>query len=195
MRTSATNARLLAALSLSLAMAAGLPASGAEEYAIDPAHTAVVFRIEHGGFSWTYGRFNDVSGSFAVDPARPEDSRFEFAIKADSLDTGNAKREGHLKSPDFFNAKQFPAITFKSTSVSKAADGLKVAGDLTLHGVTKPVSFVLKGGKTGEFPPNVHRTGYSTELAVNRSEFGMDKMIPDVGDRVEILVSFEGTHP
>ncbi|WP_165245425.1 YceI family protein [Paludisphaera soli] len=193
MRAFATNANLLApALALTLAGAA-LSARAADTYAVDPVHTAVVFRIEHGGFSWTYGRFNDVSGSFTVDANHPETSRFAFTVKADSLDTGNAQREGHLKSPDFFNVKQFPAITLKSTSVSKEADGLKVTADLTLHGVTKPVTFVLKGGKTGEFPKGVARTGYSTELSIKRSEFGMDKMIPAAGDEVDLMISFEGT--
>ena len=181
------------AITLGLLAAAPTLALAADKYALDPAHTAVVFKIEHAGFSWTYGRFNDVSGSFSIDPQHPESSQLDVAIKTDSLDTGNAQREQHLKSPDFFNAKQFPAITFKSTSVSKEGDGLKVAGDLTLHGVTKPVSFVLTGGKVGEFPKGVRRTGYSTELSIKRSEFGMDKMIPGAGDQVFLMISFEGT--
>ncbi|MDG3002471.1 YceI family protein [Paludisphaera mucosa] len=171
------------------------PARAADKYNVDPAHTAVVFKIEHGGFSWTYGRFNDVSGTFTIDAKSPESSQVAVIIKTDSLDTGNPQREGHLKSPDFFNAKQFPSITFKSTSVSKAEKGLTVVGDLTLHGVTKPVTLHLVGGKVGEFPKGVQRTGYSTELSIKRSEFGMDKMIPAAGDEVVIMISFEGTRP
>ncbi|AMV38463.1 YceI family protein [Planctomyces sp. SH-PL62] len=194
MRATATNARLLAtALTLTLALGAGLPARAADDYTVDPAHTTVIFKIDHGGFASIYGRFNDVSGSFTVDPAASSSSRFVIAIKADSVDTGNDKRDGHLKSPDFFNVKQFPSIAFKSTAVAKDPQGLKVTGDLTLHGVTKPVSFVLTGGKVGEFPKGVQRTGYSAEISIKRSDFGMDKMIPAAGDEVVLLIGFEGT--
>lgn len=190
MRAIATTTGLLAAV-LSLATTSSTRA--ADKYAIDAAHAAAVFKIEHGGFSWTYGRFNDIAGSFAIDAQNAEASKFDIIAKVDSLDTGNAQRDGHLKSPDFFNAKQFPAITFVSTSVSKHANGLQVVGNLTLHGVTKPVTLVLVGGKTGEFPKGVQRTGYSTEISIKRSEFGMDKMIPAAGDEVVIAISFEGT--
>lgn len=190
MRAIATTLGLLAAL---LTPTTTSTARAADKYNIDPAHTATVFKVEHGGFSWTYGRFNDVSGSFTIDAQNAEASKFEIVAKVDSLDTGNAQRDGHLKSPDFFNAKQFPTISFVSKSVAKHANGLQVVGDLTLHGVTKPVTLVLVGGKTGEFPPGVHRTGYSTELTIKRSDYGMDKMIPAAGDEVVLMISFEGT--
>ena len=170
-------------------------ARAADAYAIDPAHTSVVFKIDHLGFTSIYGRFNEVAGEFTIDAEKPESSSFDITINTDSVDTGNAKREEHLKSPDFFNAKQFPTITFKSTSVAKTEKGLKVEGDLTLHGETKPVSFVLTGGKTGEFPKDVQRTGYSTEFSIKRSDFGMDKMAPAAGDEVVLLIGFEGTKP
>src|SRR5947209_1935708 len=90
----------------------GRPAR-ADEYALDPAHTGVEFKISHLGLSWTCGRFNDVSGTCTLDPTAPAKSAFALTVKADSLDTNNQKRDEHLRSPDFFNAKQFPAITFK----------------------------------------------------------------------------------
>lgn len=189
MRSIATTSGLLAAL---LTLATTTTAQAADKYTVDGAHAGAVFKVGHGGFSWIYGRFNDVSGTFAIDSQNPEASKFEIVAKTDSLDTGNAKRDGHLKSPDFFNVKQFPAVTFVSTSVSKHANGLQVVGDLTLHGVTKSVTFVLTGGKTGEFPPGVHRTGYTTELTIKRSDYGMDKMIPAAGDEVGVMLSFEG---
>jgi polyisoprenoid-binding protein YceI len=168
-------------------------ARGAENYNIEPAHAAVTFKIDHAGLSWTYGRFNDVGGKFSIDAA-PAKTSFSLGIKPESIDTGNAKRDEHLRSPDFFNVKQFPGLSFASTSVKPVDGGYAVSGDLTLHGVTKPVNLVLKGGKKAEFPPGsgTQRTGYSTELSLKRSDFGMDKMVGMIGDEVRIAISFEG---
>jgi len=127
-----------------------------------------------------------------VDPATPAKSSFTLNIKPESIDTGTAKRDDHLRSPDFFNAKQFPAMGFKSTQVKPVVGGLEVRGDFTMHGVTKPITFLLKGGKKGEFPPGMQRTGYSTELVIHRSDFGMDKMVEAIGDEVKVEISFEG---
>jgi polyisoprenoid-binding protein YceI len=181
---------LFGALLLSLAAA---PSARADEYVLDDAHSGVNFKISHLGLSWTFGRFKDVSGTCTLDAAAPAKSAFNLSIKTDSIDTNNQKRDDHLKSPDFFNAAQFPALTFKSTAVKPVEGGLEVTGDLTMHGVTKPVTFTLKGGKTAEFPKGVQRTGYSTELTLKRSDFGMDKFLEAVGDEVFITISFEAT--
>jgi polyisoprenoid-binding protein YceI len=165
----------------------------ADEYAVDSAHAAAVFRVSHIGLSWTYGRFKDLSGTFAVDARNPAATRFELSARVDSLDTDNAKRDQHLASPDFFNAKQFPTISFKSTSAKPVEGGYEVAGMLTLHGVSKPLTLVLKGGRTAEFPRGVQRTGYSGEFTIKRSDFGMDKMLEAVGDDIQVQLSFEGT--
>jgi polyisoprenoid-binding protein YceI len=156
-------------------------------------HTAAVFKISHLGLSWTYGRFNDVSGDFVIDAADPTGMSFAVSIKTESVDTGNGKRDGHLKSPDFFNAKQFPLITFKSTSVKAVAGGYDVTGDLTMHGVTKSINLPLRGGRTAEFPPGKQRTGFAGDLILRRGEFGMTNMANAIGDEVYISVSFEGT--
>jgi polyisoprenoid-binding protein YceI len=179
-------------LAPALVLAAFAGPAAADDYVIDGMHTAVTFKVSHLGLSWTHGRFNDVSGSFTLDPADAGKCSFRLAIKAESVDTGNAKRDGHLRSPDFFNVKQFPALSFKSTAVKATKDGYQVTGDLTLHGVTRPVSFALAGGRTAEFPKGVRRTGYSAELSLKRSEFGMDKMTEAIGNEVFIAVSFEG---
>ena len=173
------------------AVAAGTAA--ADDYTVDGMHTAVTFKVSHLGLSWTYGRFNDVTGSFSIDPNDASKASFNLNIKAESVDTGNAKRDEHLRSPDFFNVKQFPALSFKSTAVKPIKDGYEVTGDLTLHGVTKPVSFALVGGRKVEFPKGVQRTGYSTELSLKRADFGMDKMTEAIGNDVFIAISFEGT--
>jgi polyisoprenoid-binding protein YceI len=165
----------------------------ADEYTVDAAHAAAVFRVSHVGLSWTYGRFKTVSGTFTVDARNPAGAKFELTAAVDSVDTDNAQRDQHLKSPDFFNAKQFPAIAFKSTIAKPVDGGFEVAGELTLHGVTKPLTIVLKGGRTAEFPRGVQRTGYSGEFTIKRSDFGMDKMGPAVGDEISVQISFEGT--
>jgi polyisoprenoid-binding protein YceI len=169
-----------------------MPSLAADEYLVDGMHAGVNFKISHLGLSWVYGRFNDFSGGFTLD-SDPGKCSFNLSIKTDSIDTNNKKRDDHLRSPDFFNAKQFPAITFKSTAVKAVKDGYEVTGDLTMHGVTKSVSFALLGGRKAEFPKGVQRTGFSTELTIKRSEFGMDKFTDGVSDEVPISISFEGT--
>ncbi len=184
----------LRALGLCVVLA-GLAAASrapADDYLLDGAHAAVTFKISHIGLSWTHGRFNDVAGAFVLDPD-PTKCSFALQIKAESIDTGNAKRDEHLRSPDFFNVKQFPTMAFKSTAVKEIKDGYQVTGDFTLHGVTKPISFALVGGRKAEFPKGVQRTGFSTELVIKRADFGVDKFADAVGNDVHVAISFEGT--
>jgi polyisoprenoid-binding protein YceI len=164
----------------------------ADDYAVDPVHSAAVFRASHLGLSWTHGRFKSVSGTFTVD-TKGAGTSFEVSAKVDSIDTDNVKRDQHLKSPDFFNVKQYPTITFKSTKATKIKDGYEVAGKLTLHGVTKPLTITLKGGRTAEFPRGVQRTGFVADFTIKRSDFGMNKMLEAIGDEVHVQLSFEGT--
>jgi polyisoprenoid-binding protein YceI len=174
------------------ALTGAAPAHAAESYAVDGMHTAVTFKISHLGLSWVHGRFNDVAGTFTIDPADAGKSSFAMDIKTESIDTGNKQRDDHLRSPDFFSVKQFPAMSFKSTAVKPIDGGYEVTGDLTLHGVTRRITFPLKGGRMAEFPKGVQRTGYSTELSLKRSDFGMEKLLDAVGNDIYIAVSFEG---
>jgi polyisoprenoid-binding protein YceI len=171
---------------------AALPGQAADNYQIDPMHTSAVFKIGHIGVSWIHGRFNDVAGEFVIDAANPSRSSFTMTIKTESIDTNNAKRDGHLKSPDFFNVKQFPLLAFKSTAVKPVKDGYDVTGDLTMHGVTKSITVPLRGGRTAEFPKGVQRTGFTAEAMLRRSDFGMDRLVGPVGEEVYFAVSFEG---
>ena len=180
---------LLSAVALAAIGFAG--AVQAEEYAIDPAHTAFSFKVQHLGVSWTHGRFNAVDGAFRIDP-NPANTSFALQIKTDSVDTANQQRDDHLRSPDWFNSKQFPLITFKSTAVKAVAGGYEVTGDLTLHGVTKAVVLNLDGGGKAEFPQGVQRIGFTTNVVLKRSEFGMNTMVGPVGDDVYLSISFEG---
>ena len=163
-------------------------AAGATAYKLDGAHTSAYFRITHMGMSYTYGRFNNVSGAFAVG----DDSTFNFSVKAADIDTNNTKRDNHLRSPDFFNARQFPTIAFKSTDVQGHGDDLHVTGDLTLHGVTGEISFHMKKMGEGSDRWGNERIGFATEFTIKRSAFGMTKMLDMVGDDVDLMISFEG---
>jgi polyisoprenoid-binding protein YceI len=146
------------------------------------------------GVSYIPGRFNEFSGNFTIDTSDPAKSSFSLTIKTQSVDTNNSKRDEHLRAPDFFNAKQFPTITFASTAVKAVEGGYEVTGDLTMHGETKPITFSLKGGKTAEFPPKVIRTGFtSPQIVIKRTDFGVGKPMPVLGNEVYIAVSFEGT--
>ncbi len=183
--------QLIAACIFSV-LATSSPAIAADQYALDPAHAAVVFRIEHLGMSYTYGRFNHVQGKTTVDAQNPSASSFSLTIKSDSIDTGLKKRDDHLRSPDFFNVKQFPVITFQSTAVHATDDGYRVTGDLLLHGVTKSVTVELTKMGQGDDPWGNYRIGFATELTIKRSDFGMTNMPEAVGDDVHLMISFEG---
>lgn len=191
MRRTFLRQSLVMLLSLAcLPVIAGL--ANAADFSIDAAHSSISFKVSHLSISEIHGRFGEFSGTFATDKDAPTKSAFELTIKTESVDTNNKKRDDHLRSPDFFNVKQFPAITFKTTAVKAVDGGLAVTGDLTMHGETKSIKFTLKGGKEVEFPAGTKRTGYSTELTLKRSDFGMDKMTNAIGDEVHIAISFEG---
>lgn len=162
----------------------------ADDYAIDPVHSSVTFKAEHMGISWVHGRFNTFSGSVSYDKTSPAKSSFEMTIKADSVDSGNKQRDAHLASPDFFDAKQFANITFKSTSVKPGKDGLEVEGDLTMHGTTKKIKFLLKGGKEVDGRGGKKVIGFWTDLTLKRSDYGMKEM-QGLGDEVPVSISFE----
>lgn len=189
----------LAASFVSLTLLASTAASAAQpvlqKYKIDPDHTCVVFRISHLGFSHVYGQFQKISGEFAVDQKDPSKSWVHLVIKVASVNTHAEQRDEHLKKPDFFDAKQFPDIIFKSDKIKKIAAGkFNVHGNLTMHGVTKPIEFVLTQNRTGKDPWGNIRTGGDATFTIKRSDFGVNYMLGknQVGDQVNLMVSFEG---
>ena len=163
-----------------------------DRYTIDNDHTSVVFAVSHFGLSYTYGRFNKVEGTFALDGAELAKSGFSFTIKAGSIDTNNAERDTHLCSPDFFNTQQFPEIKFVTKSFTKVDDQYEVIGELTMLGETRPLTLPLRLVGIGKGPFGKQRAGYFTKFTINRSEFGMDKMAGQVGDKIAVTFSFEG---
>lgn len=169
----------------------------ADSFKMDPAHTSLIFGVSHMGFSYTYGRFNEVVGTYTLDKENPAASQFQLSINADSIDTGNAKRDEHLRGPDFFNVKQFPAITFQSTKVetteNEAGETVyEVTGDMTMHGVTRSIPLSLRLLKEGPGMDGKTVTGFLCEKHIMRTEFGMTNMIPGIGDEVAVTISFEG---
>jgi polyisoprenoid-binding protein YceI len=183
-------AAVLAAATLTTAVRA------AESYSVDPVHSSVSFGISHAGISDIHGRFNDFSGTFMIDKDDPSKSSFALDIKVESVDTNQKQRDEHLRAPDYFNAKQFPLLSFKSTKVKATDAGYEVTGDLTLHGVTKPVTLSLKGGhKVVEFPKGTPRIGVTSSVTIKRSEFGMTTELGALGDDVHIIVGLEAAKP
>ncbi len=179
---------LVAVLAASLAV----PAIAAT-FKVDGTHSTVIFRVKHMNASYAYGRFNAISGNFAIDEADPSSSSFDFTIKTDSVDTADAKRDAHLKKADFFNAAQYPTITFKSKTVKAAAKGsVDVTGDLNLHGVTKSITVKVEHSGTAKGMGGGTIAGIESTFTIKRSDFGMKNMIGAIGDDVRITVSAEG---
>jgi polyisoprenoid-binding protein YceI len=169
-------------------------ASGQDRFVVDPAHSTVLFRIKHLNTSYAYGRFNDVSGQFAIDKNAPAGGMLELTVKTASVDTANADRDKHLRSPDFFNVKQFPTATFKSTGIrpGQEPNTLNVAGDLTINGVTKPVNVAAELTGEGPSPFKDYRQGLEIRVRINRNDYGVQFLPQGLGEEVILIVSLEG---
>ena len=175
-----------------IAQAATEPAAvPAGTYAIEPSHTRVLFSLNHMGFSTWYGDFTGAKGSLTLDPKAPAASKVEVTLPTASVSTTNATLDGELKGADWLDAGKYPTITFVSTKVvPTGADTAKVTGDLTLHGVTKPVTLDVKFHGAGANPmTKAFTVGFDAHGALKRSEFGVTKYVPLVGDEVEITIS------
>ena len=185
--------KLLAVFSVVLVSAFSVTAFGAETYKLDPVHTSVVFRIKHLDVAFAYGRFNETAGSFTFDESAPSKSAIEVQINVKEVDTAAEKRDKHLRSPDFFNVKEHPLATFKSTSVRKIdQETYEVAGMLTLLGKSKPITLKAHGTGSGKDPWGNYRRGFESSLTIKRSDFGMTFMLSGLSDEVLITVSLEG---
>lgn len=187
----------LAGLTLTAANApaplvAPAPSAAAAVYTVDAVHSTVIFSVMHMNTGRSYGRFNDVQGTFTVDTAKPEASKVEITIKADSIDTANKGRDDHLKSPDFFDVKQFPTATFRSTKVEKKGDkNWSVTGELALHGVKKEVTIPLELTGEGKGRNGEALIGFHGTFSIQRSAYGMEYGKGNLGDQVDLIVSVE----
>ena len=167
----------LGVLASAMVLMTGVAAVSAQtkDWKIDPAHSEADFAIKHMAISTVHGSFRGVSGVVKFDPANVAQSAVEASVDMSTVNTGVDARDKHLKSPDFFDTAKFPTMTFKSTGVTKSGDGYKVAGDLTLHGVTKPVVLSLEApGKeqVGMDGKSFHR-GFTATTTINRRDFGL----------------------
>lgn len=172
--------------------AVAAPQTAEHTYQVDAVHSSLVFRIEHMGIAPFYGVFKDISGTYQFDPEHPEQARFEMTVNVDSIDSHNEHRDNDLKSPTFFNVTEFPEMKFKSTSVQVSGKSMKVAGDLTLHGVTKSIDVDMTYMGRQEGRRGV-KTGFDISFTIKRSDFGMDAMVGGgLSDEVRIVMGLEG---
>ena len=180
--TSLLASSVVATLSVSTVQAA--------DYKVDVegAHAFVQFKIKHLGYSWLYGRFNNFDGTFSYDPADPKSTKVSVTIDTSSVDSNHAERDKHLRSEDFLSVDKFPEAKFEST----AFDGTTLTGNLTLHGVTKPVEIVVEKIGEGKDPWGGYRAGFEGKTTFAMADFGMTKSLGPKSTNVEMTLSVEG---
>jgi polyisoprenoid-binding protein YceI len=166
-------------------------------WAIDAAHTSVEFAVKHLMISTVKGRFAGVTGTVKLDETQPEKSSVEVAIDAASIDTRQADRDAHLRSADFFDVERFPTLAFTSTRLRRDGDALIVEGNLTIRGVTRPVTLrAIDEGRTKD-PWGGQRAGFSATTKINRRDFGLtwNQILETggiaVGDEIKISLDVE----
>ncbi len=180
----------LLALLLGLFMA--FPAAAAD-YKLDDAHSFIQFRIQHLGFSWLYGRFNTLAGDISNDEANPENAKVKVDIDVASIDTNHAERDKHLRSKDFFAVDKFPKSTFVSTGYRETGkDKGQLMGNLTLHGVTKPLTIEVTRMGAGDDPWGGYRRGFSGTTIITLADFGIDYDLGPASRTAELMLTIEG---
>ncbi len=177
------------ALALALSLLALPSLASAETYTIDPGHSAILFKAQHFGAGYTYGRFRGVSGSVEVAGNK---SAVSIEVDAASIYTAQRKRDGHLKGPDFLNVKQFPTISFKSTKVRKRGKTFTITGKLTLHGVTKTISVkMVKTGSGTNKMSGKKLVGFEGSFTIDRTAYGMKKLVGPVSKTITLTIAVE----
>ena len=176
----------IAAITLSAAFGSALAQTAQPgQYKIDPEHTLATFEVGHLGISKMDGRFNKISGTYDLDASG--NGKVKVEIPTASIDTNHAERDKHLRGPDFFNAAQFPVLSFEG---KKQNDQLN--GQLTMRGVTKPVTFKVQTIGAGKDPWGGYRSGFQATTTVKRSDFGITYMPDGIPDEVSIKLNVEG---
>ncbi|MEE2776009.1 MAG: YceI family protein [Acidobacteriota bacterium] len=166
----------------------------AASYEIDGIHSTLIFRAKRMGTVYVYGRFNDVSGSIDIPGDDLGSGKVMIEVKTASVDSGNERRDNHLRSPDFLNATELPLMTFESTKVTKTgADTLDVLGKLSLHGVTKEVTIPMERVGSGKDPRSgASLIGFDGSFSLKRSDFSMAFMQGPIGDQIDIRIAIHG---
>ena len=164
-------------------------------YKLDPTHTNVLASWSHFGFSHPSAHFGAVDGTLVYDEKHVAKSSVEVTLPLSGLDSFVPKLDEHLKSADFFDAEKFPAITFKSTRVEDLGGGkLRITGDLTVKGTTRPVVLAAQLNKAGDHPMTKRPTvGFDATTTIKRSEFGVGAYVPNVGDEITLRITTEAS--
>ncbi|MHA6206049.1 YceI family protein [Dyella soli] len=166
-------------------------------YKMDPGHTQVLFSWNHFGFSNPSANLGLGDGTLVFDDKDPTKSSVDVTLPLADLDTHVSKLDEHLKKPDFLDADKYPAVTFKSTKVQPVGGNkFKVTGDLTVHGVTKPVVLDATLNKSGEHPMmKVATVGFDATTTLKRSDFGVGAYVPNVSDEIKVRITTEASVP
>lgn len=189
------NLSLLAfAVAVFMGLSAARPAQAAETWEVDPGHSSIVWAVGHmGGIGKVYGRFNSFAGTIVTDEANLANSSVHIVVDASSVDSAIDRRDEHLRNQDFFNAENFPEISFQSTHVAATDEEnvYAVTGDLTLLGVSREITIDVRltGRAAGRDGTPV--IGFESKFSILRSEWGMGYGIPGTSDEIEVLLAFE----
>lgn len=187
--------RLLASSVLALGLLGSTAIAQADDYTIDSEnmHAFINFRIQHLGYSWLYGRFNDFAGTFSYDEAKPEAAKVEVTVKTTSVDSNHAERDKHIRSKDFFEVETFPEAKFVSTAYKPNGDGTgTLTGDLTLKGVTKPLEVKVHEIGAGKDPWGGFRRGFEGTAKFALADYGISYDLGPASKEVELILSLEG---
>lgn len=184
---------LIAVLFAAILGLPALPALAAEEFRIDPEHSFIHFRVSHLGIAWVQGRFNRFEGEFAFDEQNPANSIATVTIDTASVDTNHAERDRHLRSDDFLDVRRFPNATFVGTGLEPQGDDRAVlSGELTLHGVTRPITIEVAHVGHGPDPWGGYRRGFEGRTRFALADFGIDYDLGPAAREVELTLTVEG---
>lgn len=188
--------RMRFASSLALACAVWVGSSSAwaaeEKYKIDPTHSFVTFSIAHLGYSLLQGRFDTIEGSFLLDTDKSEGAAIQATVATASINSNHAERDKHLRGKDFLDVDKFPQATFQSRRIVSQGDKTVVDGDLTLHGVTRPVTFEAKMIGGGPDPWGGFRRGYAGTLRIKRADYGVSYNLGPAAEEMDLGLYIEG---
>ncbi len=178
---------IIAVFIVTIAHAAAAP----QNLKLDPAHTHIIFEVNHQDFAMTIGEFDTFEGGIQLDTDNPSESSVEVTISADSIDTNWPTRDNHLRSKDFFDVDQFPSISFKSRNVEIIGENrARVIGDLTMKGQTHEIELSVVMNKFEKGLLTSH-AGFSAATDIMRSDWGMTSFLPDIGDNIKIRIEVE----
>ncbi|MDI9277857.1 YceI family protein [Pantoea sp. EABMAA-21] len=185
--------KTLLTLSAASLLGTSLLASAADyKFDKEGQHAFVQFRIQHLGYSWLYGTFKDFDGTFTFDEANPAADKVNVTLNTASLDTNHAERDKHIRSADFLNTAKFPQATFASTAVKKEGKEYKITGDLTLNGVTKPITLDARLLGEAKDPWGGYRAGFEANGEIVLKDFNITKDLGPASQKAELIISVEG---